>query len=135
MGPSGTHTMIRANSFDSLTNTHNTDEEKEIVECPICQTPIDKANELVLQCGHILHQECYREHLRFGNHQCPLCRKVCFSHYETVLKWEEATRALIKAGVIDQGVLIPHKCHECGSIGVGKMCTVCGSCNTQVVKE
>ena len=127
--------LLTNDSSNSLTDIHNTDEEKEPVECPICQTPIEKANELVLQCGHILHQECYKEHLRFGNHQCPLCRKVCFSRYETVMKWEAATRALIKAGVIDQCVPVRHKCHECGSSCVGKICATCGSCNTRVAKE
>ncbi|XP_056859683.1 putative E3 ubiquitin-protein ligase RING1b isoform X1 [Raphanus sativus] len=51
---------------------------RKYVQCPICLGIIRKTR-TVIGCLHRFCQECIDKSMRFGNHECPACRKHCAS--------------------------------------------------------
>ncbi|KAJ4873118.1 putative E3 ubiquitin-protein ligase RING1b [Raphanus sativus] len=51
---------------------------RKYVQCPICLGIIRKTR-TVMGCLHRFCQECIDKSMRFGNHECPACRKHCAS--------------------------------------------------------
>lgn len=46
--------------------------------CPICQEDLDAApveQRKKLSCGHLLHEECFKQCQEHGTSRCPVCRK------------------------------------------------------------
>ncbi|KAJ0245168.1 putative E3 ubiquitin-protein ligase RING1b [Hirschfeldia incana] len=51
---------------------------RKYVQCPICLGVIRKTR-TVMGCLHRFCKECIDKSMRFGNHECPACRKHCAS--------------------------------------------------------
>ena len=55
----------------------STQQEKEIIECPICYDEIDVLKNCVTtECGHQFHCKCLMQNSATNGFSCPMCRSV-----------------------------------------------------------
>lgn len=107
--------------------------------CPICaESMIDQKRQVILmRCGHIIHEECYKATLENSVH-CPICFKFIGDDEEirnqiryilTQTSTEQSREGQMNGNI---------SCFECGTInykeryGLFNACEGCGSYNTKI---
>lgn len=109
-------------------------------QCSLCLGSLGVAERglCVGQCGHVFHEECWQELLRYGiGHtipRCPLCRHTLFAHGEFSAWLRGEIRAHPELAGPDD---VPYRCNDCQFRGVaqghhfGIVCTNCLSTGTE----
>lgn len=64
----------KANIFEKSSDLLTINNVYKTEICGICLDLLDK-NDKILKCGHILHNDCYREWKKYKN-KCPYCNKI-----------------------------------------------------------
>lgn len=59
-----------------MEDSHRCIERSTDCDCPICSEYMFTSQQTVvfMQCGHGIHHECYKEHMR-SSYKCPICSR------------------------------------------------------------
>jgi len=111
-----------------------------LIDCPVCYESLIDATipNTSLNCGHVLHRECYVDMLKNNRYQCPICKKsmIDTKEYFTHLK-----QLIEMQPMPDQynNIQVDIYCNDCDKKSkailhyIATQCTNCESFNTTVL--
>jgi len=133
---------MRCNACVSLTDEHHCIPQRLQANCPICHETMFQSTEPLrgLQCGHVMHLNCFTMYMRGGNYTCPLCKKSAEDMTEYFALLDSAIRMQPMPPAYTATTSNIY-CQDCGKMGnvsyhfVGLKCQHCGSFNTRELQR
>lgn len=135
-------TACRACMTNEHFASHKCIERSLECDCPICGEYLFTSTRSVMfmqRCGHPMHSECFEEHRRLGNYQCPMCFKsICdtsalFTQIDMMLESERMPDEYARL----QSFIFCNDCEERSWTKfhfIYHKCSSCASYNTKLLK-
>lgn len=107
-------------------------------QCPICLEILfeSRSKFIILDCGHKIHDECFKNNINKNNYRCPMCKK---SAINMINVWQKMKIEKNDTPMPEEyfGVQVKILCLDCNKECltdfhvVGLECLLCNSFNTQ----
>ena len=112
----------------SLEN-HNCSEAKYHKNCPVCLEDLFSSRNVTvsLQCGHVLHNHCFKESLEQNEYRCPLCKK---SMIDMTQFWDGMDLSIAHQPMPDEykNYKVSILCNDCEEKTITKYHFLCNKC-------
>jgi hypothetical protein len=134
---------MRCNACVSLKDDHHHCIPQRLQgNCPICHDTMFESTEPLrgLNCGHVMHLNCYLMYMRGYNYTCPLCKRSAedMSEYFALLDSAVRMQPMPLAYVGTSSNIYCQDCYKMGNVMyhfVGLKCFHCGSYNTRELQR